>query len=83
MRKSRPSSEGNQGAVRGQVNFVLPLNLRLLVDESDGCAHDDPLNEVGDRLVDCQREADVQVDVVVDREGADREKTDECAEVYA
>lgn len=61
-------------------NSVLPTNLRWLVDEADGCAHDDPLNEVGDGLVDCQREADVQVDEVVDREGADREKADECAE---
>src|SRR5271155_152407 len=28
-------------------NFTLPTNLRWLVDEADGCAHDDPLNEVG------------------------------------
>ena len=63
-------------------NSVLLTNLQWLVDETDGCAHNDPLNEVGNGLVDCQRKADVQVDVVVDREGADREKADECAEVY-
>ncbi len=62
---------------------ALPTNLRWLVDEADGCAHDDPLNEVGDGLVDGQRKADIQVDVVVDHEGADGEKADECAEVYA
>jgi len=33
-----------------------------------------PLHEVGNGLVGCQRKADVQVDIVVDREGADREK---------
>ena len=55
-------------------NSVLPTNLRWLVDEADGRAHDDPLNEVGDGLVDCQRKANVQVDVVVDREGADGER---------
>ena len=64
-------------------NSVSPPSLRGFVDEADGCADDHPLNEVGDGLVDGQREADVQVDVVVDREGADREKADECAEVYA
>jgi hypothetical protein len=46
-------------------NSVLPANLRWLVDEADGCAHDDPLNEIGDGLVDGQRKADVQVDLVV------------------
>jgi len=64
-------------------NSVLPTNLRWFVDEADGCAHDDPLNELGDGLVDSQRKADVQVDVVVDRECADRKKADECAEVHA
>jgi hypothetical protein len=64
-------------------NAVLPTNLRGFVDEADGCAHDDPLNEVSDGLVNGQREADVQVDIIVDREGADREQADECAEVYA
>jgi hypothetical protein len=57
--------------------------LRWLVDETDGCADDDPLNEVGDALVDREPEADVQIDVVVNDEGADRENADECAKVYA
>src|SRR5450631_1356553 len=64
-------------------NSVSPTNLRWPVDEADGRAHDDPLNGVGDGLVDCQRKADVHVDVVVDREGADREKADERTEIYA
>jgi len=58
-------------------------SLQRFVDEADSCAHDDPLNEVGDGLVDGQLESDVQVDVVMDREGADREEADECAEADA
>src|SRR5271168_2676413 len=57
--------------------------LRWFVDETYGRAHDDPLNEVGDGLVDGQREADIQVDVVVYREGANGKKADERAEIYA
>ena len=49
----------------GNFTKLLPTNLRWLVDEADGCAHDDPLDEVGDGLIDGQREADVQIDVVV------------------
>src|SRR6266576_2742994 len=62
----RPAS-GNFRKGLSQDDSVLPTNLRWFVDEADGCAHDDPLNEVGDGLVDGQRKADIQVDVVVDR----------------
>ena len=58
-------------------------DLRWLVDEADGCADDDPLNEVGDALIEREPETDVQIDVVVNDEGADRENADECAEGYA
>lgn|SRR5579871_61812 len=54
-----------------------------LVDEADSCADYDPLNEVGDGLIERERETDVQIDIVVNDEGADRENADECAEVYA
>lgn len=57
--------------------------LRRLVDETDGYADDDPLNEVGDPLVQRERKADVQSGVVVKDEVADRETADEYAEVYA
>ena len=50
------------------------------VDEADGCADDDPLNEVGDALIEGERDADVEVDVVVDDEDADYKQADECAE---
>ena len=53
------------------------------VDEGDSDAYDDPLEEVGDGLVDGQLEADAQVDVVVDDEVADREDADEGAEFQA
>ena len=45
--------------------------LSWLVDEADGCADDDPLNEVGDALIERKPETDVQIDVVVNDEGAD------------
>jgi hypothetical protein len=50
------------------------------VDETDGCADDEPLNEVGDALIEGEHDADVEVDVVVDDEDADHKQADECAE---
>jgi hypothetical protein len=81
------------GFIRGQkvISWHIPLLdsaptnrnhcLRWLVDEADSCADDDPLNEVGDALIERERETDVQIDVVVNDEGADRENADECAVV--
>src|SRR5271170_3858432 len=57
--------------------------LRRLVDQADGDADHEPLDEIGDGLVEREREADVQIDVVVNDEGTDRENADEGAEICA
>src|ERR1700722_17097906 len=61
------------------TDLLQPASGRL-VDETDGCADNDPLNEVGDVLIKGQLQADVEVDVVVDGKHADGEKADECAQ---
>src|SRR5438876_10794491 len=54
-----------------------------LVNQPDHNSRYDPLHEVGGGLSERQAEADVQVDVVVDDEGADAEEADEGAEAGA
>src|SRR5262249_35018331 len=53
------------------------------VDEADDRADQRPLEEVGDRLSNRERESDLQVHVVVDHERAHREDADERAKARA
>jgi hypothetical protein len=82
-RRLAPISDREAPTVSEALGTIEATVLRWLVDETDGCADDEPLNEVGDALVEREPEAYVQIDVVVNDEGADRENADECAEVYA
>jgi hypothetical protein len=50
------------------------------VDESDDDADGEPFDEVSDGLLEGESGADIEIDVVVDDEGADGEDADEGAE---
>ena len=69
------------GRADGQTTGHPPLDTVLegLVNEADGCADNQPLNEIADALVDRKLEADVQIDIVVNDEGAHRKNADKCA----